>query len=58
MEIWRQIYIPHRDVGIVNIDAHLDVRPLKENRTHSGSPFRQLLEEGLQTTSSEEKLIF
>lgn len=31
---------------MVNIDAHLDVRPLKEGKTHSGSPFRQLLEDG------------
>jgi len=32
------------NVGIINIDAHLDVRPLKEGKTHSGSPFRQLLQ--------------
>lgn len=33
-------------VGVVNIDAHLDVRPLKEGgAAHSGSPFRQLLED-------------
>jgi formiminoglutamase len=31
-------------VGIVNIDAHLDVRPQKNGKEHSGSPFRQLLE--------------
>lgn len=30
----------------MNIDAHFDVRPLlSENRAHSGSPFRQLLED-------------
>jgi formiminoglutamase len=33
-----------RDVGVINIDAHLDVRPLKEGKAHSGSPFRLLLE--------------
>jgi formiminoglutamase len=33
-----------RPVGIVNIDAHLDVRPLLDGRGHSGSPFRQALE--------------
>eukprot|EP01117_Protostelium_nocturnum_P006558 TRINITY_DN2362_c0_g1_i3.p1 TRINITY_DN2362_c0_g1~~TRINITY_DN2362_c0_g1_i3.p1 ORF type:complete len:250 (-),score=82.94 TRINITY_DN2362_c0_g1_i3:25-774(-) len=33
------------NVGVVNIDAHLDVRPLKNGKTHSGSPFRQLIEE-------------
>jgi formiminoglutamase len=32
-------------LACVNIDAHLDVRPLKEGRAHSGSPFRQLLED-------------
>ena len=31
---------------VINIDAHLDVRPLIEDRwAHSGSPFRQLLED-------------
>jgi formiminoglutamase len=34
-----------RSVGIINIDAHLDVRPcLSGQRGHSGSPFRQALE--------------
>jgi formiminoglutamase len=31
-------------VGIINVDAHLDVRPLLDGRGHSGSPFRQALE--------------
>lgn len=35
----------HRPVAVINIDAHLDVRPLKEGKVHSGSPFRQLLED-------------
>lgn len=30
---------------VVNFDAHLDVRPLKNNSPHSGSPFFQLLDE-------------
>jgi formiminoglutamase len=30
--------------GVINLDAHLDVRPLREGRGHSGSPFRQMLE--------------
>lgn len=30
--------------AIINLDAHLDVRPLLEGRGHSGSPFRQALE--------------
>lgn len=32
------------DVGISNIDAHADVRELKDGLGHSGSPFRQALE--------------
>lgn len=36
----------HR-VGVINIDAHLDVRPLVQpgDRAHSGSPFRLLLQD-------------
>ena len=30
-------------VRIVNLDAHADVRPLKDGQAHSGSPFRQAL---------------
>lgn len=31
--------------GVINIDAHADVRPLQsERRAHSGSPFRQMLD--------------
>ncbi len=30
--------------GIINLDAHLDVRPLMEGQGHSGTPFRQALE--------------
>jgi formiminoglutamase len=33
-----------RAVGIINLDAHLDVRPLINGQGHSGSPFRQALE--------------
>ncbi len=29
----------------VNVDAHLDARPLRDGRAHSGSPFRQLLDD-------------
>lgn len=32
------------NVSILNIDAHADVRPLKNGKAHSGSPFRQALE--------------
>jgi formiminoglutamase len=36
---------PDIPVGVINIDAHLDVRPLNDGRAHSGSPFRLLLED-------------
>jgi formiminoglutamase len=32
-----------RRVGVLNWDAHPDVRPLRDGRGHSGSPFRQIL---------------
>jgi len=31
--------------GVINVDAHLDVRPLKDGKAHSGSSFRLLLED-------------
>jgi len=34
-----------KKIGVVNVDAHLDVRPLKDGKVHSGSPFRLLLED-------------
>ena len=37
-----------RETAILNLDAHLDVRPLLEGRGHSGSPFRQALEHPTQ----------
>jgi formiminoglutamase len=32
-------------LNVINVDAHLDVRPLKNGLHHSGSSFRMLLEE-------------
>lgn len=37
---------PGRRVGVLNIDAHLDVRNL-EHGPHNGTPFRQILDGGL-----------
>jgi formiminoglutamase len=34
------------EFSLINIDAHLDVRPKKEGLHHSGSSFRLLIEEG------------
>lgn len=31
-------------IAAINVDAHLDARPLVDGKAHSGSPFRQLLE--------------
>ena len=39
---YRMAGLPHH---IINMDAHADVRPLKRGVGHSGSPFRQILEE-------------
>jgi formiminoglutamase len=36
------------ETAILNLDAHLDVRPLVEGRGHSGSPFRQAMEHPTQ----------
>lgn len=35
---------PNSRIAVINIDAHFDVRPLKDGKAHSGSPFRLLLE--------------
>jgi formiminoglutamase len=37
-------------VTVINIDAHLDVRPLKAGQVHSGSPFRLMLEDPIWTS--------
>ena len=36
---------PDNLIGVINIDAHLDVRLLNDGRAHSGSSFRLLLED-------------
>lgn len=46
-----------RPVAIVNLDAHLDVRPLIEGRGHSGSPFRQALEHPAQPLPGNRYLV-
>lgn len=42
------VYLGHvgagKQVGIINLDAHLDVRPCPDGRGNSGTPFRQALE--------------
>ena len=36
---------PKSRLAVINLDAHFDVRPLKLGLAHSGSPFRQMLED-------------
>lgn len=42
------VYLGHvrasHEVAIINLDAHLDVRPTVDHLGHSGSPFRQAME--------------
>lgn len=38
--------------SIFNLDAHTDVRPIKNGQAHSGSPFRQALEHGSNCAES------
>jgi formiminoglutamase len=42
-----------RRVGLINIDAHLDLRPPEDGKGHSGSPFRQALEHPLHPLPGE-----
>jgi len=37
--------LPGKEYAVINVDAHLDVRPRKEGKIHSGSPFREMLED-------------
>ena len=35
---------PDSKLLVINIDSHFDVRPKKDGKAHSGSPFRLMLE--------------
>ncbi len=37
----------YESVGVINIDAHTDVRVFYDDQPHTGTPLRQLIEEGL-----------
>lgn len=39
--------IGNKPLSLINLDAHLDVRPKKDGKHHSGSSFRLLIEEGI-----------
>jgi len=42
-----------REVGLINLDAHLDVRPCVAGQGHGGSPFRQALEHPVRPLPGE-----
>eukprot|EP00300_Choanocystis_sp_HF-7_P013289 c18235_g1_i2.p1 GENE.c18235_g1_i2~~c18235_g1_i2.p1 ORF type:complete len:306 (+),score=70.77 c18235_g1_i2:49-966(+) len=52
-----QQHAANASIGVVNIDAHLDVRPLIDGQAHSGSPFRQLLESDLFSSNPNNKFV-
>jgi formiminoglutamase len=35
-------HLPHRKIGIINFDAHFDLRPI-EDKPNSGTPFNQII---------------
>lgn len=43
---------------MVNVDAHFDVRKLKQGKVHSGSPFRLMMEDTLFEQLSGEFIEF
>lgn len=47
----------NKNVGVVNIDAHFDVRPLTDGVVHSGTPFYQLLHDEAFTTRGNGKFV-
>jgi len=49
---------PEAKVLVINIDAHLDVRPQKDGMEHSGSPFRRLLEDERFSSNGGKYIVF
>lgn len=43
----RKLFNSRSSFALMNVDPHLDVRELKNNKPHSGTPFRQILESKL-----------
>ncbi|RAI88007.1 formimidoylglutamase [Algoriphagus yeomjeoni] len=43
--IYRHLASKNQKLGIINMDAHFDLRPTLDGKGHSGSPFFQLAEE-------------
>jgi formiminoglutamase len=43
---WKGLYnIYQEDIDVININAYLGINPCKNNNSHSGTPFRELLED-------------
>ena len=45
-------YSMSKKIGIINLDAHLDVRTPEDNKGNSGTGFYQILEEGIKGANS------
>jgi formiminoglutamase len=45
MGILNHLHLKGEKLGIINLDAHFDLRPLANGKGHSGSPFYQLAQE-------------
>jgi formiminoglutamase len=45
---WAAVDFDWKDLQVVHVDAHLDVRPFRENEAHSGMPFRYLVQRGVK----------
>lgn len=43
--VFKQVKSKGEKLGIINLDAHFDLRPLVDGKGHSGSPFYQLAKE-------------
>ena len=43
--VFRQVKSKGEKLGIINLDAHFDLRPMVNGKGHSGSPFYQLAQE-------------
>lgn len=46
--VYKYLATNHEKLGIINLDAHFDLRPLVDGKGHSGSPFFQLAQENPQ----------
>lgn len=45
---WAAVDFDLKDMQLIHIDTHLDVRPYEKSKIHSGMPFRYLAEKGVK----------